>query len=131
MRADIFTLAVLASTAIAQDALTCRVIDPIESRTNWFTVESGNCETSGTLETCGPSGSSIQNFFSFPGCNLAGTLRIKNHASVNAITQLKGIGGSWVAYSLSAGEECTTNLGLSRVASYTNFRYSRYELSSI
>ncbi|KAJ0339281.1 hypothetical protein COL154_004360 [Colletotrichum chrysophilum] len=107
MRADIFTLAVLASTAIAQDALTCRVIDPIESRTNWFTVESGNC------------------------CNLAGALRIKNHASVNAITQLKGIGGSWVAYSLSAGEECTTNLGLSRVASYTNFRYSRYELSSI
>lgn len=126
MRADILTLAVLAGIAIAQDALTCRVIDPIESRTNWFTVESGSCEISGTLETCGPSGSSIQSFFSFPGCNLAGALRIKNHASVNAITQLKGIGGSWVAYSLSAGEEYTTNLELSRVASYTNFRYSRY-----
>ncbi|KAI8278543.1 hypothetical protein K4K59_009216 [Colletotrichum sp. SAR11_240] len=124
MRANILTLAAFIGVSAAQDALTCTVLDPQVDRATWRIVESGNCETVNGLTTCGPTGSSLSSYFSVPNCNAAGTIRVKNSATVRTATQLRGVGGPWVVYSVGASEECTTNLGMSNVTSYINYRFT-------
>ncbi|KAE9568791.1 hypothetical protein CGMCC3_g15100 [Colletotrichum fructicola] len=118
MRLNILSLAAFIVASAAQTT-TCAVVDPSVDHSKWFTPKSGSCTTTDGVTSC--SESALAAYFSAPGCNNAGTVRIKSTRDYRTIILLKGTGGAVVGYYADAGKECTASVGIKHISSFSTY----------
>ncbi|CAI0643852.1 unnamed protein product [Colletotrichum noveboracense] len=119
MRLTILSLSAFIVASAAQTT-TCAVVDPSVDHSKWYTPRSGSCTTTDGVTSC--SESTIAAYFSAPGCNNAGTVRIKSTSETRTIVLLKGTGGAVVGYYVDAGKECTASVGIKHISSFSTYR---------